>query len=355
MRDRSLAFFLIIVSTLLNQQIALADGLAFSRNARTFETQQSSLITKGLAHACLTMFVINDSLPCNPANVPFNKNPGLTIQGLLSNGYSTLEKTQRLLKGDTSPDFLNSLFAGQNVLQIEGNAELNFVSSYLNARWTPDSVRMFTVVRNEANPSVEIYAVEEKGFTFQSGLETFKGLYLGLQARVLERKFVRKNFQLVSLATQQGRDALQPKIQKVLYFEPGLTWVIEPTWKPRISTMVMNWGSVSQQYDELPVPTEVQYGIGVSPPIGWGTLDLMLDYRSMSYQEPTEEKFHAGAQYQFGAMSIFGGIDYNGMSAGLFYNIEKINAGIMFSTTELPGKDDDYYAQTVYAELGWQL
>lgn len=354
MRNASLALFLIAAS-LSFLPIATASSLAFSRNARTFEKQSSSLITKGVAHACLTMSVIDDSLPCNPANVPFNKKPGVSVQGLLSNGYSSLEKTQKLLRGDTSAEFLNSLFAGQNVLQIEGNAEMYFVSSYVNARWIPSSIRMFTVVRNEANPTVEIFAVEEKGFTFQSGLEVLPRLYAGLQARLLDRRFIRRNFQLVSLATQQGRNTLQPKTQQAIYLEPGVTWVIEPQWKTRFSAMVMNLGTVSQSYDELPIPVEGQYGVGVSPPLEWGSLELMVDYRSLSYEELPEEKLHFGAQYQFGAMNVFGGIDYNGTSTGLFYNIEKISAGIMFATTKLPGKNDDYYAQTVYAQMGWQL
>jgi hypothetical protein len=332
-----------------------ASGLAFSRNARTFETQDSSLVTKGLAHACLALIDIPDSLPCNPAAVPFAPKSSLGLELLLSNGYAAIEQINSLFGGGMSQQQIDNMFAQGKVTQIEASADIIFKSKYLNGKFTPKTMKGFSVVRNEANPDVELYAVEEQGFTFQSGMKFTEGFYGGLQARFLGRKFVRQNFKLLVLGTPAGQDLLKPKEQTVAYLEPGLTYIFKHPWKPRVSALVANVGNVSQNYDEFPVPVEAQFGFAVSPPLHWGELDFTLDYRSMNYEEETMlERLRVGALYHFGSMYLNGGLDANGVSGGVYYSVEKFNAGILYSTTKF-FIEDEYYTQTVYVQLGWQI
>lgn len=329
--------------------------LAYSRNARSFETLQSSLLVKGMAHACLSMTLIPDSLPCQPAYTPFTKKSMLGMEVLLSNGYANLTNVQKLLDGRVSQDLVDTLFSNGQILQIEANADILFRSRYLNGRFTPATVKGFSVVRNEANPDVEIFAVEEKGFTFQSGAEIFENLYAGAQVRILSRKFIRQRFKLVELGTPAGKDLLKPKEQSATYFEPGLSYIFPVPWRPRFSLLVANLGSVSQEFQEFSVPVDPQLGFGISPPVYWGDLDLSLEYRSLSYEESDLEKLHLGSLYRFGSMSLTSGIDANGLSAGVFYALDQINSGIIFSTTRFVKADTEFFTQTVYVQLGWQI
>ncbi len=54
-------------------------------------------------------------------------------------------------------------------------------------------------------------------------------------------------------------------------------------------------------------------------------------------------------------MNLSFGLDNNGVSLGIFYGLEQVHSGILFSTTQLPWKEDDYFAQTVYLQAGWKL
>lgn len=344
-----------LVLIFLLSQSAQAANLAFSRNARTFETQNSSLVTKGLAHACLSLTDIPDGIPCNPAMVPLNPKSSLGLELLLSNGYAALGQVQSLIDGNMSQQQIDSMFAQGKITQIEANSDIIFRSKYLSGKFTPMTLKGFSVVRNEANPDVELYAMQEDGFTFQSGMKLMEGLYGGLQARILNRKFVRQNFKLLVLGTPAGQNLLKSKEQSATYLEPSLTYFFKGNWKPRISAMVVNLGSVSQEYDELPVPVEGQVGFAISPKLDWGDIDFTLDYRSMNYEE-TEiwERLRAGAIYHFGSMYLTGGLDANGVSGGVFYTVDKFNAGIMYSTTRYIS-EDEYYTQTVYVQLGWQI
>nr|HMN68081.1 hypothetical protein [Bdellovibrionales bacterium] len=247
------------------------------------------------------------------------------------------------------------LFKEGKIIQIEANADINFQSRYLNAQYTPLTVKGFSVVRNEANPDVDLYAVEEKAFLFQTGYELFNDFYAGVQTRFVDRKFIRKRFKLVSLGTEEGKDFIKPKEQTATYVEPGFTYFLGKQWKPRVSLFVANTGFVSQKYDDLKTPVEAQLGFGFAPPVGWGDLEISLEYRSMTYEENDLQKIRLGSLYKFGSMYLTGGIDANGVSGGVFYGLDKINAGVMYSTTRYVNEDENYFTQTVYVQLGWQI
>ncbi len=346
-----------IIFVLIPLQFAAAQtsSLVFSRNARTFELQHSTLVMKGLANACLTMTIIPDGLPCNPAMTPLNLKPSLGAELQLSNGYSSLENVRKILDGKITQDLVDTLFSGGKIIQVEANADLNFHSKYISGQYTPLSVKGFSVVRNEANPDIDFYAIEETGLTFHTGYEFFNDFFAGVQVRALNRKFIKQRFKLVVLATQDGQDLLKPKEQSVTYFEPGFTYFLAKEWKPRISLFVANLGYVSKKYDEMLEPAEVQFGFGISPPVTWGDLDLSLEYRSMTYEENDLKKIRFGTLYHFGSMYLTGGIDSNGVSGGVFYGLDKINAGIVYSTTQGANQGGSFYTQTVYIQLGWQL
>jgi hypothetical protein len=346
---------LLLLPILSSQTPLAAEELAFSRNARTFETQFLSLVEKSLAGACLTVPIIPDDLACNPANNAFTQKSSLDAELLLSNGYANLQRVQKLMKGKVDQQLVDDMFAQGNVLQIEANAEVLFKSKYFSARYVPATIKGFSVVRNEANPDVEISAVDESSFTLQTGLEVLDDLYLGVQARFVDRKYIKKRFQLVDLATTEGKDLLKPEHQVATYIEPGVTYIFTKTWKPRVSVFVANSGTISGDTEDLQTPLEVQYGIGITPPVLWGDLDLSVEYRSMQYDETPAQRIRFGMLYHFGSMYLSGGVDSNGISGGVFYGLDLINAGIVYSTTKFINEQERYFTQTVYVQLGFQI
>ncbi len=327
----------------------------FSRNPRTFETVHAGLVTKGVAYACLNLYQIPDGLVCNPALSNTVSKSSLGTQVLISNGASAFSNIAEIVDGKVDQGTIDTIFSDGKIIQAETNVDIFFKSKIISGRYTPYSLRALSVVRNEANPDVELSAVEEKGFTFQSSYEFFQNFYAGLQVRILNRKFVIQQFKLISLATQDGEGLIAPKTQDVTYVEPGFHYVLSLPWKPRFSAFVANTGSYSKKYDEIKTPEELQVGIAISPPVFWSELDIMLDYKSLSYQESDFEKLRLGSVLRFGSMNVFGGIDTNGVSGGVFFALEKINSGVFYSTTKLTNGNEKYFTQTVYVEFGWQI
>lgn len=354
MRRQRTSVILILLGTLLSGSgQAIASSLAFSRNARTYNTIQSSLVEKGLAHACLAVPSLPDDLPCAPSLTPFNHKPLLTAQAMASNGYKTLDQVRKITQNDGSEELINSMFSGSPVVQIEANTQLTLVSHFLNAQYTPITAKGFAVLRNEADPDAELSATYGSGFSFQSGAEVMKGFYVGLQTRFISRHYVIQRFKLTDLGTTQGKDLLKPKIRNATYIEPAVTWAPAVPWRPVMTVMVANLGLQSPITEGLPDPVEPQVGAALSPPVPFGTLTLAIDYRSLGYDESAMGKFHFGALYRFGAMYLTGGLDSDGLSGGIYYSIEHLNAGILYTTTATTQTGD--YTNTAYAELGWQI
>jgi len=312
-------------------------------------------MVKGVAHACLTVLVVPDGLPCNPsllALVPKNR---LGIQALLSNGYSTLDRMRRLMSGQLTQATIDDLFSDERVLQIEGNAEIDFVTPYFAAAYTPITAKYFSVVRNEANPDVELSTVEEKNFILQTGYKFGDWIYLGVTGKQYSRKYIKSRFHLIDLATEAGKDAIKPRNQNGITLSPAATVFFPGSLKPRVAIMVANLGFVKGDREYLEDPIDFQGGVGITVPLGWAEMDFGIDYRSLSYDEVFGERFHFGTVFRFGAMSLFSGADHHGLSGGVSYGLEQINAGILFSTTQTPWSSSDYYANTVYLQVGWQI
>lgn len=345
-------FFFLFLLKCFNAQ----SELAFSSNSRTFEDINSSLVVKGLAHACLTQSNIPDQLLCNPALTPLNKKAGLSAELLLSNGYSNLQSIRSLLSGNFDETTADTFFTKDKVIQIDAGININFYSKFLNGQFNPMSIKAFSVVRNEANPDIDFYSVEESGFTFQSGYEIYEDFFLGLQTRLLDRKYIKSRFKLTALGTQEGREALTPKKQNIILLEPGFSWYSKLDWKPRFSIFLANSGFYNTDDESLKKPLDLQFGFGLTPEAWWGDWDLNLDFKSLSYNEKEwYEKIHLGSLYKFGSMYLTSGVDANGISCGVFYGLDKFNAGVLYSTTKYIKDNDNYFTQTVYVQIGWQI
>lgn len=337
------------------QLSAQTNSLAFSRNARTFETVQSNLLTKALAHSCLTVYSIADGLLCNPAFVPLTQSTSFAFDGTLSNGVSSLNRVRSLLRQELSSEVIDALFTRGNFLQLETSASLTFKSKYLAGQYTPYSIKAFSLVRNEANPNVDLYAVEESRYTFQSGLQFDKYIYFGGQVRALNRKHVKKRFQLLSLATDAGKDSLKPIEEQKVFFEPSVTFQFAGNYKPRVTLMAANLGSEGSKDAVIREKPELQVGLGLTPPFEYGDLTLSVDYKSLSYEEENLEKLHLGGLYQYGSMNLGLGWDVFGYSAGILYSLQKFSSGILYTSTQLGSGEENAFTQTVYVQLGWQL
>lgn len=329
--------------------------MVHARTARTFETINSTLIQKSMAHSCLALKVLPDGLPCNPAMTVFADRKTFRAQGLLSDGYNSVKNLKQVVDGEVTQEMVDGFFSRERVIQIEASTDLMYRSQDMNIQLTPMALRGYSEIRNEANPDIDLFTTEEKGLRFQSGYQFSEEFLFGFQVRALNRKVVRRHFQLFELGTEAGQDLLSPVNQSILFLEPGATFLMGEAWSPRLSVMIANLGYTSRPTSQVPASVEPQIAFGITPPSDEGQLDLTLEYSSLSFHEKGSEKLHLGALYKINEFYYSAGIDSHGTSAGIHYEHRHIHGGLIFSTTRTLRERETFDSHNLYFQLGIQI
>lgn len=341
-----------LMKVVISASILLALGSANAGSARTFETVHSTLLMKSMANACLGLTIQPDGLPCNPAMTPLAPKKSFRAQVLASDGYRTVRDLKTVVDGEVSQEMVDTFFSREKVLSVEASSDLMYRSPEMNVQLTPIAIRGFSEVHNESNPDIDLYAVEEKGLRFQAGTQWDEEFLFGFQIRVLNRKVIRRSFNIFELGTEAGREILQPADQGVLFLEPGATVLLGGDWNARVSGMITNFGVISRPYPNIPVSVEPQVGFAISPPVEEGNLDFTLDYKSLSFQEKGADKLHLGVLYRHNEFYYSAGIDAHGSSAGINYENRFLNAGLMFATTRTLKERDALDNNNIYLQVG---
>ena len=335
---------------------AMASSL-MSEMSRFSNEKSANLATKGVGYGCLTMTTIEDGLPCNAALMGGKNRPSrFSAQVFLGNGYQAARQAEQLLGGNVSQDFIRSLFAENKVMEAEANAELVFQTRYFGLSFAPYRLNYFSRTRNAVFPMIDVLAFLERNFTVQTGLEVGHGLFLGLQGRLVNRKFIQTSFSAFDLATDTENRVLRPKTQNGFLIEPSLAYFFGGHWAPRVSASVTNLGFYDEEHAEFPNRPIPQLGIGIQPPFRYGVLELGLDYREDQRLESWNEKLLPGASFRMGAMQLVASMNARNMNGGVLFSMSPMRVGIVYNSTRVPGTPDDAaYAQTVYTQFGFEM
>ncbi|MEZ0390790.1 MAG: hypothetical protein ACAH59_01145 [Pseudobdellovibrionaceae bacterium] len=306
-----------------------------------------------MAFACLGLTEIPDDLLCQPAFLRKEKKTRFAANGLISNGYQSLAKARRILANDLDAEFMDKLFNEDRIIEVETNPSMFFTSSYLAGKYLLYGLQYYSTQRNQANPELEIFASESRQWIVQGSVDYQRWLFFGLQFRNQQDKIVRKRFRLVDLGTDSGKDLLKPQEYSRLFLEPGVGVVLGDFKFSVLGSGLIVSGDTEGDFPDRP---EAQAGAAYEFSLPVGSLELALDYKSLSYEEEsTSDKFHTGARFKYGALNLLTGVDSFGFSGGMLFTVEKIYSGILYSTSRVPWRDSEEYAQTAYIELGWQL
>jgi hypothetical protein len=312
---------------------------------------------RGVGFACSTMTLITDALPCNPSLIAKVKTPSFVIQGFASNGYQGFKNAEQLLNGTPSKDYLRSLFGENQTIETEGNAQLVFQARHFGASYTPYGLNYFSRVYNASYPLIDIQAVLERTWNFHLGAEVGNsGLFLGVQTRLIERKFIRKSVALFDLLAQDGSDLIKPQSQQLVLVEPGATYFFPVAWKPRVSLMLNEFGSSNNEYQNLPRSPHVSGGVGIEPPLGWGQLELGLDYKKNRDTSNPLYSVSSGATYRLGAMQALLGVGATELSTGVLIGFKPARVGIVYSSTRIGvASSQEEYVQSVITQFGFEM
>lgn len=335
---------------------AQENSLGFPQNPRTNILSDSSVYSKGLASACLSLISIPDDLPCAASNLVFDNNSLFSAQLALSNGYSSLNLIREAIGSEISSEFID-LILEQKTFQIDTGIRVYFKSKNFAGKYVPMSVRGFIGLRNEVNPNVDVFAIEEKGFYFQLATTIFnKNISIGTQIRALDRTLVKSTFKVSEFGADNNDDLVKSEPYKVFYLDPSITYRVPKFYDLIITGMLMNIGS-SDLENRPDVEEPIAGRLSASALIKlnkYGGVRTILEYGRQNYTEDFMNSLNFSAEYSYGGMKAIGGINTYGMSAGVYFGLSDIQAGIIYTSSRFPNLNEESYIQTVYVELGWR-
>lgn len=320
-----------------------------------FDQNYSNLTNKGTGSASLTQTKLTDTLPKNPAYLGIRRAPKFTAQVATGNGYKAFETSNKLLNEPVSREYLKSLFSDSNVIEAEGAGELTFQANNFGARYTPIRFTYFSVMRDVSFPRIALHVMQEKAFTFQTGYKVTRGAYAGLQTRMVERRFIHKEFALYDVLLEEPGRVVQPQDQKAVYIEPGAAYFFDLPWKPRVSAVVSNTGFIDRQYEEFGYRPGVDLGLGAEAPAPYGALEFGVDAHSSQLSQKGLEAFKLGSAYTLGATQLLFGLNSESVNGGVVFGFSSLNVGIVYSSTRIPGRGQDEYNNTLYTQFAYQM
>ena len=317
--------------------LAVPTDYAFTHVPSRFQTRELTASSRALGETCLSRGTMPDGTICNPAFLSELSESPLLGRLYLGNGYAALSTANNFIYQPLSKEFLQELFTRQNVTSLEAHAGLSFSSRYFSAEFSPYRVQYTHEVHNPNNAVIAIHAAVEKSFALSAGLPlsaldgALDGFSFGAKLRVLSRDFVHGRFSMFEVAaSEEARSLLPMKSQTAVFVDPSVAWTSEGPWKKRVSFGFSNLGRVWPRDPLYPEPADLGFGLGLEPPVGFGSLKLGIDFAELLHGESAMGRFRSGLSYRFGIVEAMAGYNQSATTVGLQFGFQLIRVGIVY-------------------------
>lgn len=266
--------------------------------------------------------------------------------------YEILYKNKDAIEADDKMILAESLLSERDPVSFSGSANLWWRGETLALIYQPLRLTYFSLVKNQAYPDIVIHAMQEQSMAVQWGGFLNSDLRIGLQARLIDRKFVHEEFNLFDAIPEMDRH-LVLRSQKLILIEPGFVYEVHgdedvEQWRPLLTANLTNIGFADHLYDDVPSRAVLDTGFSLSPPIAFGDWELGLNYRWAS-QIDGDKKMRLASQYRLGLAGFLFAIDQDQWSFGVISNYRSVSAGLMYERTRAENID----GQSKYEDSGY--
>jgi hypothetical protein len=343
---RFLAFYGIFLCVLIVIS-ARASVLEDSSKAYFYDGARSFLSHQVLGSSCSHFRSLRNEIPCNPAllsiqdeqeEIQFFEDSILGLNLNFGKDYETLYKNRELFAEEDKYRLAQSLLSEEKPISFQGSAVLWLRMPYFAVWYQPIRWTYFSSVRNSSYPDIAVHAMQESQLGTQWGGKVGKGWQFGVQARIVDRKFIHEEFNLFD-AIPNLENYLQVKSQKLILVEPGFAYRLSGDewtdyWQPMLSVNLTQIGWSNEKYEFVPLTPVSDLGLSVLPKVSYGELELGINMRATS-EVKQDRTARLGAQYRLGVASFLAGYDRDQWALGMSSAYKSVSAGIMYQRREL--------------------
>lgn len=312
-------------------------GSAFTSVPDRFAAEELTLSSRGLGLICLARKELPDGSVCNPTALDSVTHPRLVARAFLGNGFTNLDRANRLINQPITRDVLQGLFTEESTTGIEANLGLSYAMPHLGATFTPYRIQFVSEIHNPGLPVVKLAAAMEREVSVMTGVglgrltQTLEGFKVGAKARFLHRRVLSSEFGLIELSTQDPGTLVPVLEGAAVFFEPVVSW------EGRLgrvhllaSAQIKNLGGAWGASGVFTAPTDGEFGFGLGVPLPLGELRIGAEAVRIFTALSLAERFRLGASYKLGVLEVLGGANAAAVTGGLHLALGWVQAGIVY-------------------------
>ena len=273
------------------------------------------------------------------------------------NGYSALATASQFIYQPVSKDLLQSLFESQNANNLEAHVQVYFATQYFSAEFSPYRVQYVAEVHNPNFPVVALHAAIERALTVSGGVPLsfispdLEDFTLGTRIKFLKRDYVHGTFSLFDAITTDSRTVVPVSSRSGVLVDPVIGWApAKLPWKPRASLGVKNIGMIWKDDPLFPARADLEFGLGIEPPVGFGRLRIGLDGVNLIHGADLLSRVRFGTSFQFGIMEAMAGFTRKSLTSGLQIGLAPVSAGIVYEVIQ-----DDFGGGSIESKIATEL
>ena len=313
-----------------------------------------------LGSTCAVFPIASDALFCSPIWIATEKNdkPGFKGNFFFGNDISNTGETMRLASGNASAADVKSIFSTHQNSYLSSNLELGYTASTWAFSYIPARVIYYSQFNNEALPELHLFASVEKEARAQMASYVQNDVFLGLQLRYINRKFISGQFFLTDVLAENGNSLLESKNQDNVFLEPSIAYIPDGNdWTPSVVASVENLGWISKNYNEFPSSPKLNLGSSIvlfqqgKQKLAAG-INAGYDRDSRDIISP----LGIGSIYQYGALRLSGSLHEYRSSAGFIVVYKNVETGLVYVNQTVDSNGfKNLKVQNVYMTLGATL
>lgn len=324
---------LIIIATLFLAVPTLATPM---RVGPTIHTYRSGIVADALGSTCFAFNVGADTLPCQPADIAITQDNKGQAQLYFANNLRLSSEAIEILRRDQStPEFLEAIFNERRSSELQGQLDFAWRRQGWGVQLTPFRLFYHSSFRNEAFTEARLLVFQEESANFQWGTYLQDDWAMGMQTRLVHRRFVSQSFFLSDAFSESGKKLLEPEDQTLLYLEPGIQYHgFDGRWAPRVGVTMTNLG-VTNRASSFSQKPQFHVAASINPAVGEGTFSLGVD--TFLHEDLIEAKdaFTIGAIFSLPIFQVMGSLSTQAAALGVNIPLGVFNFGASLRREEI--------------------
>lgn len=288
-----------------------------------------------LGPVCLSLSGGPLDLSCNPAFLATETKRQFRMIGAANDHVAQLNEYRMKLRDDDASAIVNATLERREPRVARASSLIWYQRDWWAFGFSPFRGGLATSARNPAYPEMAAHVYSENEVFGKAGFihKDDPNLNIGLQLRFLQRDFFRREFALLDAVGD--RSLLKVEKQRILFFEPGVTYAFDNNWSSSISATLTQLPLIHDG-DSFELKPVLDIGFSTSPPFFGRRLRTSTHYNGSPDQSDIFARFRWGAVYDFDKdASVSAMLGKSDFGVGASGRIDSVVLGLGWKSEEI--------------------